>query len=439
MLKQLDVLIGFVVVMSIVSLLVTIMTQIISSLLGLRGKNLFDSLRAMMRGIDPNLPEGSAQQLANYILTRPVISDSILSMSNRFLDRVPGLHWLRDRAKKATAIRVDELYEVIADISHHGARGGVVSDVAAQLQDTANRLLKNLRVTNPATANAIAVVNAQLSSLVGKNLAEARTLIQQVGSATNVALLNLEKWFNSAQDRAQQWFTFHTHLITIVAAFIAAFVLQLDTLDLIKRISADSELRDKLVAASPNLQGLASDVLTQQKDRISASTHKATIVALRRTYPQLSAVLADHGDFASTTEAQAWLGDRLKTNPDCESIISQYLQNVTALKLQSSLDLMTKVAGTSPIQLLPYPYPVTLNKDWPHDWGWFGVLHVFKFRDAWSWPPHRLFGILISAALLSLGAPFWFNMLKSLTNLRPKLADEIDKDPKQIPQISTTK
>jgi hypothetical protein len=90
-LKQLDVLIGFVVVMAIVSLLVMIITQVISSLFGLRGKNLLAALRAMMRGIDPNLPTGTARQLAGYILTRPVISDSMLSMATKFWDKVPIL------------------------------------------------------------------------------------------------------------------------------------------------------------------------------------------------------------------------------------------------------------------------------------------------------------------------------------------------------------
>jgi len=44
------------------------------------------------------------------------------------------------------------------------------------------------------------------------------------------------------------------------------------------------------------------------------------------------------------------------------------------------------------------------------------------------WPPKpgaRYWGgVLITAALLSLGAPFWFNALKSLTNLRPILASK---------------
>ena len=41
-------------------------------------------------------------------------------------------------------------------------------------------------------------------------------------------------------------------------------------------------------------------------------------------------------------------------------------------------------------------------------------------------------GTLISA-LLSLGAPFWFNTLKSLTSLRPSLASAIDQNPHQTP------
>ena len=32
--------------------------------------------------------------------------------------------------------------------------------------------------------------------------------------------------------------------------------------------------------------------------------------------------------------------------------------------------------------------------------------------------------MLISGALLSLGAPFWFNSLKAMTNLRPIIASK---------------
>jgi len=37
-------------------------------------------------------------------------------------------------------------------------------------------------------------------------------------------------------------------------------------------------------------------------------------------------------------------------------------------------------------------------------------------------------GILASASFLSLGAPFWFNLLKRLSNLRPILAQRQERE-----------
>jgi hypothetical protein len=50
------------------------------------------------------------------------------------------------------------------------------------------------------------------------------------------------------------------------------------------------------------------------------------------------------------------------------------------------------------------------------------VAHVCErlvVASTWS----HFWGMATSAALLSLGAPFWFNLLKTLSNLRPILAD----------------
>ena len=106
MLKQLDILIGFAVVMSVVSLLITIITQIVSSLLGLRGRNLADALEAMAQRIDPDIDKevkGLAKKLADQVLTHPAISDSALSIAKKW-----PVTW-----KRASAIRPDELLEIL--------------------------------------------------------------------------------------------------------------------------------------------------------------------------------------------------------------------------------------------------------------------------------------------------------------------------------------
>jgi hypothetical protein len=61
----------------------------------------------------------------------------------------------------------------------------------------------------------------------------------------------------------------------------------------------------------------------------------------------------------------------------------------------------------SSFQLVPSPYP---------GWDYVGAFD------------RRLWGVVASAVLLSLGAPFWFNLLKTLTGLRPMLASKVDDD-----------
>ena len=50
-----------------------------------------------------------------------------------------------------------------------------------------------------------------------------------------------------------------------------------------------------------------------------------------------------------------------------------------------------------------------------------------------GWFPTRqpFWGIVASATLLSVGAPFWFNMLKTLSNLRPVVANKAQKEAEQ--------
>ena len=48
------------------------------------------------------------------------------------------------------------------------------------------------------------------------------------------------------------------------------------------------------------------------------------------------------------------------------------------------------------------------------------------FRWSTGWRRSSVFGVLLSAMLLSFGAPFWFNVLGDLLKLRPILAAKDD-------------
>jgi hypothetical protein len=429
MLKQLDTLIGFAVVMLVVSLLITIVTQMVSSLLGLRGRNLADALEVMMVKIAPGIENDHVKKLVHEVLTHPVISGSTMSMVKRWWDYIPVLGWFRKRWKIASAIRPDELYAVLKAIRKDAPsvieNGGAAVAAVQTWQQAAGEIITQLDATAPAaTKAAIAAVTNRIESIVGNDINQAKELIQRYATATDAAFINLEKWFNSAQDRAQQWFTLHTRWITIGAAIVAAFVLQLDTIQLLKRISTDSDLRTKLVAASGTIQQQGDKVLKDdQRTVIDQALHKAVVAKLGDNYKSLPNLSHD-GDFATMDDAKTWLIEKLTGNKDKDAIVADYERLVNAGKLDAYLATMQKLVGATGLELLPSPYPLTIK--WPK---WYSL--QFVNNGEWSWPKRHLLGILLSAALLSLGAPFWYNALRSLTNLRPTLANAIEKNPKQ--------
>jgi len=405
MLQQLDVLIGFVVIMSVVSLLITIVTQIISSALGLRGLNLADALVAMIHKIEPSL-DNNAKALVDRVLTQPVISDSTLKMSNTFWPTF---------LKRATAIRADELLAILNDIKAN--RDGKTPPTE---RDTASKLLDSLNTSSAAASAAISALTQQLPTLAGESFAKTVAVIKELEDSANVSLSNLEKWFESAQDRAQQWFAMHTRICTMIVAVLMAFGLQLDAFRTLARLSKDPELREKLVALSNTIEKKADDIfsrnvspgginfaaLTQLRDKANQED-KTTAAKITDPIPT---------DLQSTELADTWLKGKLGDDPKAgnfEKKFQDIVQDVSKENLNRARDQfgdITDAFSETKFQLVPDPYP--------------GLWNVF------SSPIHFL-GILASAALLSLGAPFWFNILKMLTNLRPLLANQVDKEPSQ--------
>src|ERR1039458_6503822 len=114
---QFDTALGFIIVMSIVSLLIMVATQMWSAFFGLRGLNLADALETMLHKLAPEIHEDGCRQLITDVLTHPAISDSTVSL------RRPGLlsrmmpAFLRLRWSRATAVRPDELGQMLRTVS----------------------------------------------------------------------------------------------------------------------------------------------------------------------------------------------------------------------------------------------------------------------------------------------------------------------------------
>ena len=204
MLKQLDTLIGFVVVMAVVSLLITVITQVVSTLLGLRGKHLADALEAMIHKIDPTINDriqGSAKELAKWILIHPVLSDSVLSMRANAWDGIPLVAWVRERMRVACAVRPDELFQVLQDVA------GVLPDKALAKQEIAQEDADNASIALQEPAIRIEIQkNAQKNAdLKDEEAKKARD--RAVGAAASAEkITDLVAREEASKDAARQLF-----------------------------------------------------------------------------------------------------------------------------------------------------------------------------------------------------------------------------------------
>lgn len=92
MMNHIDALVAFCVVLLLTSLLVTVITQMVVSVLNLRGRNLLWGLNRLLNELHPS-SNGEAEEIVKKVLTYPLISKS----KNRL----------------ASVIRVEELSQLL--------------------------------------------------------------------------------------------------------------------------------------------------------------------------------------------------------------------------------------------------------------------------------------------------------------------------------------
>jgi tetratricopeptide (TPR) repeat protein len=403
MLEHLDTLIAFVVVMAVVSLMITLAAQMISGLLGLRGAYLKWGLEQLLTTLHPGM---KPEALVSAVLTHPLISDSAMagSLLGRWLAKVPVVgQSLVQRWQLAKAIRVDEVVRVLRAIA---------DDTTGRYQDAQNAAKEVLSKIDLDAASKILAVTAELRLIAPQETEKANQYIRQIAETAQRAIGNLEAWFNSAMDRTSQRFALRIRLWTVAFSAIAAFGMQLDSVALLTQLSSDSELRAGLVARAEAVTNQANQILGNTGSAVPSAYVDAVedLRRLKEKIPETQA-LGNPPRFVSREDGELWLRAQLGVGDRTNFIIGEY-RDLVQIRLTSAIDQLKDQAyslraeiGKTKFQLIPDPYP-----------GWKGFLSSL-------WPINRQFwGILASVGLLSLGAPFWFNALKTLATLRPIVA-----------------
>jgi hypothetical protein len=187
LLNYLDSAVGFVVVILMFSLVITILVQMVGLLLQLRGKNLLRGVELLLREVDPDL-KNQAQALAAQVLNHPAIADG--------------------KKRLGIALRKNEVKLILASLAEE----------------------------NPGLKTALTERGAAISA-------------------------RIDAWYEPVMDRVTERYKMNTRWVATVFAVLLAFGLQLDSINLWKQISTNSEIRAHLLAASDSLSATSQKVL----------------------------------------------------------------------------------------------------------------------------------------------------------------------------------
>jgi hypothetical protein len=380
MLAYLDTLIGFAVVMLGASLVITVLTQMISALFSHRGANLLWGLETMFKNL-PDCPllnnAETAAKVAKSVLTHPLISDSIFSLKPK---------WLADRIRLAKAIDPDELIAILRDLS-------TTADFA-NLRDEIKRLIdaRNLEADRRLTLLASSPALAGAPGAV--------PLLQDALNSIEGEAGRLEAWFN-AMNRVSARFTTYVRLWTIAFALALALGTGLDSVALLNDLYTNGAFRQAVVGSATQMTDLAGRVLPDGPTDVATKMY--TEMVTKAIADSKASADATPSGIASETAARNWLTMHVTDSAQQSAALSAFDRALTTERVQDAAALH-KILTSASFDVRQFSWKPNKEEPW------------------WQQIP----GVLFTAAMLSLGAPFWFNTLKQLTGLRPILANKQD-------------
>ena len=387
-LEYVDTILAFIVVMLLLSLLITVLVQLVVSFLNLRGGSLLWGVEQILKAC-PEL-EDHTKGIAEKILKHRSISPD---------------------GRLAKVIGSEELKSILMDLYQDAERwvnkGKSDKDVSENV-----KILEALEKVIPDNFGEEVKDNTeelfkQFEELFPEETKKLEAAARLVEKKASGLLLKVDTWFVTVMRRTTERFTMMTRIWTVIFAVVVTIAFNVDSRKLLLDLSTDAGLRETLAASAGRVLEKAEVVLNVEPIATKALT------AIKDKLPE---EIAKHipEEITSLEDGEEWLKQRIKDPDKQKELMGIYRIEYDKLT-RERLGIVVKQAKGLKADL--EEARLTIG---PGIWPW---------QDWRGWP--HLFGLLMTIAFLSLGAPFWFNALRGLSNLRPLLAGRVDPSKKE--------
>ena len=268
-------------------------------------------------------------------------------------------------------------------------------------------------------------------------------LVDAAGNDAAKARENIENWYNSSMDRVSGWYKRRSQVFVLIIGFMVAIALNADSIVIAKKLWSDKPLRDSLVAAA-DAYAKANANATVRPSPTPTSTPTPTSNTAPSSKPASPAGTAakptptpppnsDSTKTVSTESREGTSGTKAAASPtpclpkECEGKLDSDDCRKKAIACQQEdcwRDACPQgkddpsaqcklVKNKCAIDELGLPIGWSLE-EWPglHFWTgpfWTGWGAQFRIH---------ILGWLLTALAISLGAPFWFDMLNKFIVVR---------------------
>jgi len=413
----LDIAIGIVFVFLLLSLIASTINEIILSFLNMRGKTLLRGLETLLN--DTGLKaDGLVARVYNHGQVFGLFEGNFEPQKpSKLPSYIPPKNFaaaLLDVVLEAAAALPVTSPPVLVPTSPPMPTPEQVAQAAAQAAQQAAEVAGRLSMlgsppTPPdqvAAAQAAAIKAAAVARMASLRLAAIKLagneatrkvgvpLLSMINSAaTDMAALekSVEAWYNSAMDRVSGWYRYHTQKVLLGIGILLAIGLNADTVNIVQQLSKNPTLRESVVAAA---QAAAAEKKSEQTNKASQGS------------------ASGQGSNPSPDQASSPDQNHPPNNPPKEEKSDQGAGPDLGKQVQNVSEQISKVQGLG----IPLGWP-PLKPLKPNE-------HVGWFCRAWQDArpvlerPTTYIGWLLTAIAVSLGAPFWFDMLNKIMVVR---------------------
>ncbi|HTN05382.1 hypothetical protein [Agriterribacter sp.] len=426
----LDVVIGLVFIYLLYSLLATVLSEVFATAFKLKALNLREAIGRMLEDIDiPGVPIPQADE----------------KKDTRLMDSIKF-------AKKTKGDFVNAFYAhpKIVKLGSSGVFGTPSAYKPSAFSDTIFSLLEidgmvNKAVLDDPNLTALNKAFAPATARFVKGLWD--------NSFGDIAKFRwkLEEWFNQTMEQSIEWYKRKIRVITLCIGFIMAWLFNADTFKMINTLSTDDKAREQLVQMATAYIEKGQSTGTQQPGGNPEINKAVTTLGV-----QINAIdsgikksMADAEKMGTTDSLKTAKDSLLRNTTSLESKKKELIDQVARLNGNNSLDSLKNIKkqleqdianantvlgiGAWPADSVTVHYDSTLKK----------VIYIpqvdpgglncsdSKIRDGiikldyckrlayfFRLPASNFLGFLLTAFAISLGAPFWFDLLNKLISLR---------------------